>query len=147
MRFENVSKLISRIKSELDEMGNFWLTDQQGVLSAQLGTVRTNCIDCLDRTNVVQSALARYFLNRHLMHLGVTSQEELGAHDALAALWADNGDAISREYAGTSALKGDFTRTGKRNWRGAVNDATNSVARLMQGAVSGERFPTRVRGG
>lgn len=41
---------------------------------------------------------------------------------AFNILWADNGDAISREYAGTSALKGDFTRTGKRDWRGAMNE-------------------------
>lgn len=29
-------------------------------------------------------------------------------------LWADNGDALSRQYSGTAALKRDFTRTGKR---------------------------------
>lgn len=34
-------------------------------------------------------------------------------------------------HTGTSALKGDFTRTGKRDWRGALNDANNSVARLL----------------
>ncbi|KAM0792485.1 hypothetical protein ACM66B_005157 [Microbotryomycetes sp. NB124-2] len=140
MRFENVSKLITKVKTELDEMGNLWMTDKQGTLTLQNGVVRTNCIDCLDRTNVVQSAIARYFLGRHLVHLGITSHEEAGMHDGLDlafnVLFADNGDAISREYAGTSALKGDFTRTGKRNFRGAINDATNSMARLMQGAVS-----------
>jgi len=26
------------------------------------------------------------------------------------SVWANNGDSISREYAGTSALKSDFTR-------------------------------------
>jgi hypothetical protein len=29
---------------------------------------------------------------------------------SLHAVWASNGDAISLEYAGTSALKGDFVR-------------------------------------
>lgn len=42
---------------------------------------------------------------------------------------------ISREYAGTSALKGDFVRSGKRNWLGQFNDATNSVARYWQNTV------------
>jgi len=37
-------------------------------------------------------------------------------------LWANNADAISRLYAGTPALKGDFTRTGKRTKRGALDD-------------------------
>lgn len=75
---------------------------------------------------MVQSAIARWVLNQHLIHLGITSAEESGMHDdldiAFNVLWADNGDAISREYAGTSALKGDFTRTGKRDWRGAMNE-------------------------
>ena len=87
---------------------SYWATEDR-VLSEQQGSVRTNCIDCLDRTNVVQSAIARTFLNRHLVHLGITSQEEAGMHDGLDfafnGLWADNGDAISREYSGTSALK------------------------------------------
>lgn len=43
--------------------------------------------------------------------------------------------SISREYAGTSALKGDFVRSGKRNWLGQFNDATNSVARYWQNTV------------
>jgi phosphatidylinositol 4-phosphatase len=90
---------------------SFWATDDR-VFSTQSGAIRTNCIDSLDRSNVVQSALARAFLNRHLVHLGVTSQQEEGLHDALDVafngIWADNGDAISREYAGTSALKVSF---------------------------------------
>ena len=45
-------------------------------------------------------------------------------------LWADNADAISRLYAGTPALKGDFTRTGKRTKRGALDDGLNSVTRF-----------------
>jgi len=44
-------------------------------------------------------------------------------------LWADNADAISRLYAGTPALKGDFTRTGKRTRRGALDDGLNSLQR------------------
>ncbi|KAI5477835.1 protein of inositol phosphatase family [Pseudohyphozyma bogoriensis] len=143
MKYENISKLISELYGDLEDIGCFWSTDSQ-IYSLQSGAVRTNCIDCLDRTNVVQSAIARWFLNRHLVHLGLSSQEEAGMHDALDlafnGLWADNGDAISREYAGTSALKGDFTRTGKRNLRGALNDASNSVARLLQSTVSGPSF-------
>jgi hypothetical protein len=45
------------------------------------------------------------------------------------------GFRISREYAGTSALKGDFVRSGKRNWLGQFNDATNSVARFWQNTI------------
>ncbi|GAA6057686.1 hypothetical protein JCM3770_003842 [Rhodotorula araucariae] len=135
-KYENISKLIENLKPDLEEMQTFWTTPST-VYSTQKGVPRESCADCLDRTGVVQSAVARWVMNRHLVHLGI---EEAGMHDDLDlvfnTLWADNGDAISREYAGTSALKGDYTRTGKRNWRGALNDASNSVARMLQSTVA-----------
>ena len=47
----------------------------------------------------------------------------------LSVLWADNGDAISQQYAGTGALKGDFTRTGERNILHAMKDGMKSANR------------------
>lgn len=63
------------------------------------------------------------------------------------AVWADNGDALSIQYAGTGALKGDFTRyslypslslchslqprTGKRETKGKVKDGVNTISRLI----------------
>eukprot|EP00061_Rhincodon_typus_P014315 g41259.t1 len=64
-------------------------------------------------------------------------------------MWANNGDAISRQYAGTAALKvtpssfhfialqfsdwngllGDFTRTGERKLAGMMKDGYNSANR------------------
>lgn len=38
----------------------------------QTGTFRVNCIDCLDRTNVVESALARHVLTSQLTQVGMT---------------------------------------------------------------------------
>ena len=40
-------------------------------LNFQTGVFRVNCIDCLDRTNVVQSMLARVVLETQLVKLGV----------------------------------------------------------------------------
>ncbi|GAA5862137.1 hypothetical protein JCM8547_007751 [Rhodosporidiobolus lusitaniae] len=139
MRYDRISLLLDDIKDDLEELQTFWTTEAE-TYSVQNGVPRVNCIDSLDRTNVVQSAISRWVLNRHLVNLAITSGSDAGMHDeldlAFNQLWANNGDAISREYAGTSALKGDFTRTGKRNWRGAMNDASNSVARLLQSTVS-----------
>lgn len=44
-------------------------------------------------------------------------------------LWADHGDDISRQYAGTGALKSGFTRTGKRTTFGLLDDGVKSVVR------------------
>ena len=43
------------------------MVDDKGVVSSlQQGVFRTNCIDCLDRTNVVQSMLAHRILEIQL---------------------------------------------------------------------------------
>lgn len=44
-------------------------------------------------------------------------------------MWADHGDDISRQYAGTGALKSGFTRTGKRTYWGLLDDGIKSGAR------------------
>jgi hypothetical protein len=50
-------------------------------------------------------------------------------------LWADNGDAVSKQYASTAAMKGDYTRTKKRDYRGALNDLGLGLARYYSGYV------------
>ncbi|KAF9536944.1 hypothetical protein EC957_009340 [Mortierella hygrophila] len=151
MRYENIERLIKSLENPIQELGYCWLAPRnEGAannrkdgeswerLYDQKGVIRTNCMDCLDRTNVVQSAISRHVLNHQLLRLGIASFPDKGLsvyeefENIFNHVWANNGDAISREYAGTSALKGDFTRTGKRNLQGMINDATNSVARMYQ---------------
>lgn len=45
-------------------------------VKTQRGVVRTNCMDNLDRTNVVQAALAKWTLNHQLKLLGVLAEGE-----------------------------------------------------------------------
>ncbi|KAG0270317.1 hypothetical protein BGZ96_006318, partial [Linnemannia gamsii] len=84
------------------------------------------------------SALSRHVLNHQLLRLGVASFPDKGlsvyeeSENIFNHFWANNIDEISREYAGTSVLKGDFTRTGELNVQGMISDATNSVARVYQ---------------
>lgn len=56
--------MIDRLAHEQDEFGCFLLTRDGTLVSLQDGVFRTNCIDCLDRTNVVQSMLARRSLTQ-----------------------------------------------------------------------------------
>jgi phosphatidylinositol 4-phosphatase len=44
-------------------------------------------------------------------------------------MWADHGDMLSAQYAGTGALKSGFTRTGKRTIGGLVDDGVKSAVR------------------
>lgn len=61
---------------------------------------------------------------------------EKALDEAFNDMWANNANAISHCYSNTDALKVDFTRTGKRSIFGMINDATNSVYRMVQGAVT-----------
>ena len=47
-----------------------------------------------------------------------------------SSLWADNGDTLSKIYAGTGALKSSYTRHGKMNLAGAIADVRKSATRL-----------------
>ncbi|VDB82776.1 unnamed protein product [Peniophora sp. CBMAI 1063] len=137
MKYENIQKLITDLERTFESQGYFWVSDRH-ILCRQTGVYRVNCIDCLDRTNVVQSAFARYVLNRQLLALALFNPES-GRSDVDVVfndVWANNGDAISRAYAGTSALKGDFTRTGKRDLGGMLNDGMNSLARMYASTFS-----------
>lgn len=136
MKFENVSRLVDKLGDTIKLYGETVIS-KDGVEAAQSGIIRTNCMDCLDRTNVAMSAFGQYMLQRDLSREGFAIDL---MHDESTTwfntLWADNGDAISRLYASTAALKGDFTRTRRRNYRGALNDFSLTLTRYYNNMVN-----------
>ncbi|XP_075468166.1 phosphatidylinositide phosphatase SAC2 isoform X1 [Ascaphus truei] len=131
MKFENVQTLTDAICDIIMDLKWCWV-DQAGVICKQEGIFRVNCMDCLDRTNVVQAAIARVVMEQQLKKLGVMPPEQLlpmKCYRLYQIMWANNGDSISRQYAGTAALKGDFTRTGERKLAGVMKDGVNSANR------------------
>ena len=59
-----MQSLLDHDTCRTDEMSGYCVSrvDSSGTICEQRGIFRTNCIDCLDRTNVVQSAIARVVL-------------------------------------------------------------------------------------
>ncbi|KAM1198468.1 hypothetical protein ACFX2H_009814 [Malus domestica] len=113
--FENLWVLYEQISEQFEKQGYFLVDAKGNILEEQKGIVRSNCIDCLDRTNVTQSCLAQKSLDAQLQRTGVLDSFErisMFAEDyqTFRALWAEQGDEISLEYAGTYALKGDLVR-------------------------------------
>lgn len=154
MKFENVSYLLLQLKDKLEEFGSTTLQDGAIVkvgnpgmgarrclyygranrFQNQKGVLRTNCMDCLDRTNVCQSSFAKHMLEAQLKEEGIDVSAQRDQETSwFNTLWADNGDAVSKQYASTAAMKGDYTRTKKRDYRGALNDLGLSVARFYSG--------------
>ncbi|KAM3483740.1 hypothetical protein MY8738_002790 [Beauveria namnaoensis] len=98
------------------------------VVLQQEGVFRTNCLDCLDRTNLIQTLISQMAAEAFLSHRGVYAASDFWMRHS--TLWADNGDSLSKIYAGTGALKSSFTRHGKMSLAGAVADMRKSVQRL-----------------
>jgi hypothetical protein len=135
MKFENVSLLLDTLGRKIASFGST-LDDGGNIAKTQAGVLRTNCMDCLDRTNVCQSSFAKFVLDAQLKEQGfdMTLQKDQ-ENSWFNTLWADNGDAVSKQYASTGAMKGDYTRTRKRDYRGALTDAGLSLTRLFNGYV------------
>ncbi|KAF8213463.1 SacI homology domain-containing protein, partial [Mycena galopus ATCC 62051] len=156
MRWDRISVLIDELETDLKRYGqvlhcsyihpdsahaatSYFHTSSNQPESVQLqrGTVRTNCMDNLDRTNVVQAALARWTLNQQLRSLGILSNEDsIDAHEGISKdfreMWADHADAIANAYGGSGALKSDFTRTSKRTKKGVFEDGVKSLLRYFK---------------
>lgn len=145
LQWHRAQLLLDQLHDALDRQQYFRGVDMPAdiegrleVRNHQTSVVRTNCMDCLDRTNVVQSMLGRWNLNRQLTDLGVLSRGETFTsvdpefEVLFRKLWADNADVVSKSYSGTGALKTDFTRTGQRTKAGALQDLQNSITRYMK---------------
>ncbi|KAI0095508.1 SacI homology domain-containing protein [Daldinia grandis] len=136
MKFENVSLLLDILGKKIEETGS--TVERNGQIERkQNGVLRTNCMDCLDRTNVCQSSFGKFMLDLQLKEEGFDMSVQLDQENSwFNTLWADNGDAISKQYASTAAMKGDYTRTKKRDYRGMVNDLGLSLTRFYNGMVN-----------
>ena len=164
MKYENIKKLFNTVsfKEGLNEYGftllkfNKETFDEEyqenkvddtliekkliEVKQLQKGIFRTNCIDSLDRSNVVQSVIGRYFLFMILSEAGFSNvkpsdvdvfRKFQGSFEStFKLLWADHGDGLSLAYSGTGALKSDFVRTGKRTLMGNIQDGYLSSKRF-----------------
>ena len=144
LKWHRAELLLDRLTDGLSRGGYFRGVENPGapgeqleIRSLQSSVVRSNCMDCLDRTNVVQSMLGRWAMTRQFMDAGIlrpgeTANEDREFEDTFRNIWADNADVVSKAYSGTGALKTDFTRTGKRTRAGMVQDLSNSITRYVR---------------
>lgn len=142
MRWDRISLLLERLIQLGYTSDNYFHFDlkSNSILSTQDKVVRTNCMDCLDRTNVVQSTLGRWVLQNQFIKSKYLQTTDAAPWEILdpsfnlffMSFWADNADAVSFAYSGTGALKTDFTRLGKRTRGGAVADLINSITRYYR---------------
>jgi hypothetical protein len=90
------------------------------VIRTQKGVFRTNCLDCLDRTNYVQTKIAMHIFEYILKAVSINIQKVFGCDSLVSSLdqndktsellivnfknaWTDSGDMISKHYTGTGS--------------------------------------------
>jgi len=151
LRWDRLSILVDRLRTCLGNFGCFVKnksaatspTASNGHIpgmpkdSQQQGVFRTNCMDCLDRTNVVQSLLANENLDTVLRGFGLlpqgsTTRDHPDFQKLFRHVWADHANLLAMQYAGSGALKTDYTRTGKRTVRGALEDLGHALMRYWK---------------
>ncbi|KAH0854635.1 hypothetical protein HID58_051010 [Brassica napus] len=95
--------------------------DKPGML--QRGVLRTNCIDCLDRTNVAQYAYGWAALGQQLHALGIRDVPTIELDDrlssALMGLYERMGDTLAYQYGGSAAHNKVFSER-RGQWRAAT---------------------------
>ena len=116
------------------------------VLKHQKGTTRTNCLDCLDRTNVIQTRISWLVCQKMLSYLNLNIQNIFNIEEKFFTLtnnkfkesfkdiWAENGDQISIQYAGTASTITTVTKTGGHNLMGIIQHGIATVSRIYQGS-------------
>uniref|UniRef100_A0AAZ3NRV6 phosphoinositide 5-phosphatase n=1 Tax=Oncorhynchus tshawytscha TaxID=74940 RepID=A0AAZ3NRV6_ONCTS len=121
------SVLKPQLNKFLDACSFFCYSGEKGVTKSQSGTLRTNCLDCLDRTNSVQAYFALEMLPKQLEDMGLTEKPQLVARfqEVFRSMWTVNGDSVSKIYAGTGALDGKAKG-------GKLKDGARSVTRTIQ---------------
>ncbi|GAA6022535.1 hypothetical protein JCM11491_005592 [Sporobolomyces phaffii] len=106
----------------------------------QSGVVRTNCIDCVDRTNTVQFMIGKVALGHQLRALGIIDDPKIptdsDAYCLLAELWNNHGNAIALQYGGSHlvntldsyAERPLWTSQGRDKWQTVRRYYSNSFA-------------------
>lgn len=76
--------------------------------TVQTGIIRTNCVDCLDRTNTAQFAIGKCALGFQLCALGVLESPKLEFDSdcvrMLEEIYEDHGDTLALQYGGSQLV-------------------------------------------
>ncbi|KAK6937999.1 SAC domain [Dillenia turbinata] len=107
----------------------------------QSGVLRTNCIDCLDRTNVAQYAYGLAALGRQLHVMGLTDMPKVDPDSSIAAalmdMYQSMGDALAQQYGGSAAHNTVFPeRQGKWKATTQSREFIKSIKRYYSNAYT-----------
>lgn len=110
----------------------------------QQGTLRTNCIDCLDRTNVAQFCLGRNCLEAQMKALNVDITNSVSEYalvwQELMKMYAEHGNCMGNQYGGSGAMHSlALVKTAASNTSGNTNSSSNNNKTFQTPNVKGDK--------
>lgn len=100
----------------------------------QQGVCRTNCVDCLDRTNTAQFVIGKRALGHQLHALGIIEEKYLeydsDITNILTEMFHDHGDTIALQYGGSHLVNTLQTYRKINQWSSHSRDIIESVKRF-----------------
>ena len=140
-RYHELRHMLDHLSPLLDYYHYFSIQHEE-VVTVQRGVTRINCLDSLDRTNVVMSRIAWRVLCKQVEASGGVLDADYDTanpqNDLLRAFknaWADTGDMLSHQYTGTRSTISSVTRHGKQGLKGLVEQGINSLRRFYEANV------------
>ncbi|XP_004141821.2 phosphoinositide phosphatase SAC2 [Cucumis sativus] len=113
------------------------------IKSVQNGVLRTNCFDCLDRTNIAQYAYGIAALGPQLQTFGYLESPDIDLDDTLARhvmdIYEIMGDKLALQYGGSPAHNKIFSER-RGQWKPAIEyvDIMKSVQRFVNNVYMDE---------
>ncbi|KAF7192752.1 Polyphosphoinositide phosphatase [Pseudocercospora fuligena] len=121
-------------KDILDQTGFFHNGDGNlQETKVQNGIARTNCIDCLDRTNAAQFVIGKHAFALQLKALGIIAKDSVDydtdAVNLFTAMFHDHGDNIAMQYGGSHLVNTMATYRKLGHWQSSSRDMVESFKR------------------
>ncbi|KAK4109925.1 hypothetical protein N656DRAFT_715042 [Canariomyces notabilis] len=113
-------------------------------IRVQNGVARTNCIDCLDRTNAAQFVIGKRALGHQLHALGIlgdtTIHYDTDAVNLFTHMYHDHGDTIAVQYGGSQLVNTMETYRKINQWTSHSRDMIESFKRYYNNSfLDGQR--------
>ena len=144
-REEDVIETLEHIADQVLKTTGFFHngSDAQNYPSMQNGVCRTNCIDCLDRTNAAQFVIGKRALGHQLHALGVINDTSIeydtDAVNLFTHMYHDHGDTVAVQYAGSHLVNTMETYRKINQWTSHPRDMLESFRRYYNNSFLDEK--------
>lgn len=135
-RGQDVIGTLEHLAEKVLRVTDFFHNGQEDTTDAprlQSGVARTNCIDCLDRTNAAQFVIGKRALGRQLQALGVISgktvEYDTDCVDIFTRMFHNHGDQIAVQYGGSHLVNTMATYRKINHWQSSSRDMVESFKR------------------